>query len=49
MADQNVDIMKADEENAYSTPGADPKNMQEVTLYVSAFTRKHLSTHNISQ
>lgn len=36
MAEQNVDLVTSDVENAYSTPGGvDAKNMQEVTQYVS--------------
>lgn len=40
MAEQNTDSVSTDVENAYSTPGGtDPKNMQEVTQYVSKTMR----------
>lgn len=38
MADQNIvsETTATDVENTYSTPGNDPKNMQEVTQYVQS-------------
>lgn len=35
MAEQNTDNVVSEVENTYSTPANDPKNMQEVTQYVS--------------
>lgn len=37
MAEQSTDIKVSEVENNYSTPANDPKNMQEITQYVSIF------------
>lgn len=36
MAENNPDSIPSDVENTYNTPANDPKNMQEVTQYVSS-------------
>lgn len=45
MADANVEPSPNDGESNYSTPANDPKNMQEVTQYVSIYAHptNHLS------
>lgn len=35
MAEQNTETTTTDVESTYTAPGNDPKNMQEVTQYVS--------------
>lgn len=35
MAEQNTETATTDVESTYTSPGNDPKNMQEVTQYVS--------------